>query len=506
MRRSSARSSRLARAVILPTVLMLIALMALMMAGFMFFIRAETAGTVAHLDGQKARLAAESGFEEVTMLLRLPEQCHDSSLWYNVPSRFQHALVWSEMFDRQSDPVREARTRPEALDSEDRVAITWRYSVVAPMFDGLEESFRYGITPESSRLNINTATDEQIEQLISPLLLELGVENSAELVAALLDWMDEDDEVRENGAESEYYAALEPPYQPKNGKLDTIEELLLVKGFNAAVLWGEDTNRNGLLDLNEDDGADSFPYYDNGDGILNYGIAPFLTVWSRETDTTTKNKARINLSAGGSTVAALIGDYIEEGELSDATIAWLESLTASAVENLNSAADLYVGEDEEVLGTIGTSPIMLEEMPIIMDVFSVRPAAEATDVIEGLININTAPSRVLQLIPGMTSEAADAIVAARAADPENMTTTAWPLTNEIIDAATFKAIAPYITTKSYQFHIEIIGYGDHVKLSRRYEWVVEMQGPVAQIRYYRDLTSLGMAWPVDRDLTEYTEQ
>ena len=45
---------------------------------------------------------------------------------------------------------------------------------------------------------------------------------------AILDWIDEDDEPREYGAEWDYYAQLQPPYKPKNGPLDTVEELLLV--------------------------------------------------------------------------------------------------------------------------------------------------------------------------------------------------------------------------------------------------------------------------------------
>ena len=41
---------------------------------------------------------------------------------------------------------------------------------------------------------------------------------------------------------------LDPPYRAKNKPLDTVEELLMVKGFDGRILYGEDYNRNGYLD------------------------------------------------------------------------------------------------------------------------------------------------------------------------------------------------------------------------------------------------------------------
>ena len=57
-----------------------------------------------------------------------------------------------------------------------------------------------------------------------------------------------DDTPRANGAKSEYYCTLNPPYQPRDGLPETIEELLLVREVTPQLLFGLDTNRNGLLD------------------------------------------------------------------------------------------------------------------------------------------------------------------------------------------------------------------------------------------------------------------
>ncbi len=509
--RNDSKPGRDARhAFILPVVLALIGLLAVTMAGFVFFLRAETAGTFAYVDGQQARLAAESGLEEVVSILR--QDRDNSTLWFDVPERFWNALVWAESYDRDSDPLQEESSRREMLANGQAPVAAWRYSVVAETFDGLPDIIRFGVSPESGKLHLNAASEEQITALLNPLLVGLGTDNPQELINALLDWRDEDDTLRDGGAESQdYYNLLEPAYSAKNGRFDTVEELLLVKGFSAAILYGEDVNRNGVLDVNEDDGDATFPYYDNQDGELNRGIAPFLTIWSREVDTAADNKARINLNADALTVGAQLEQYFQEGELSDATLEFLGSLKGGNFDfsQIGSPAELCQRIDEAAEGEEGgsggtapaelaDSPVTLEELPYIMDYLSTRSLEEAEEPIEGLININTAPIRVLVLIPGMTLEAAAAIVDARQqADADSLRTTAWPLVLDAVDVATFHAIAPYITTRAYQFHVEVLGYADHLKISRRYEWVIEMVGPLAQIKYHRELTSLGPAWPVD---------
>jgi hypothetical protein len=424
----------LPRGLILAVVLVLIGLLALIMVGFMFFVRAELSGVQAQRDAQQARLAAESGLEEVITVLR--KSPDDPSAWWDVPERFRHALVWAETYTREEDPVRKMGSRREILEAT-TPAVAWRYSVVAENLDGPVDTIRYGITPEASKLNLNTATDTEIERLLTPLLLDLRIENAPDLVAALLDWRDDDENPRPQGAEDEYYTNLEPGYHAKNGHLDTIEELLLVKGWTAAMLYGEDTNRNGLLDPNEDDRDASFPYYDNGDQVLDRGIAPYVTVWSREPGTSGQQGGP---GGGGGTGA---------------------------------------GE--------GGPPAS-------------QPGAGTGQTHEGLININTAPLRVLQAIDEMPPAVAEAIVALRRELPaESLADKNWVVTAGAADSATYDQFKDKITTRALQFHVEILGYGDHTKLARRYEWIIEMRGSLAQVLYHRDLTALGFAWPVDDD-------
>jgi len=409
------RSVQKTPAFILPVVLVLVGLLALVMGGFMFFVRAEVAGVRAERDAQQARLAAESGLQEVITVLRAGRD--DRTLWWDNPARFRHALVWSEEYRRVDDPVRKTGSRKDIL-AGGRSVPAWRFSVVAQNLDGLPDTLRYGITPENGKLNLNDASEEEIEQLFMAVLPLLGVENTPELVAAFLDWRDADDEMRPGGAESDYYSTLKPAYRAKNGKLDTVEELLLVKGFSAAILYGEDTNRNGILDRNEDDGSASFPYYDNGDGILQRGLAPYVTVWSREPSST---------------------------------------------------------------GTGG------------------GPTTQPQQTQPTRINVNAASAVVLEAIGIPPDQAANVVTLREEQSAETLQTTDWLVSTGALDAETYAAVQSRLTTRALQFHVEVVGYADHVKLGRRYEWIVEVRGPLVQVLYHRDLTSLGLAWPVDRD-------
>jgi type II secretory pathway component PulK len=65
---------------------------------------------------------------------------------------------------------------------------------------------------------------------------------------SIIDWTDFDDEHQPNGAESEYYSRLDPPYEAKNNLINSPEELLGVKGMTADLLYGA-PGRPGLRDV-----------------------------------------------------------------------------------------------------------------------------------------------------------------------------------------------------------------------------------------------------------------
>jgi len=102
------------------------------------------------------------------------------------------------------------------------------------------------ITDEAGKIDINKAS----EILLKGLLKSLGVkdEDADVIVDSIEDWRDADDFTRLNGAESDYYMSLAVPYEAKNADLESVEELLLVRGVTQELFYGNG-NKPGLQDF-----------------------------------------------------------------------------------------------------------------------------------------------------------------------------------------------------------------------------------------------------------------
>ncbi len=92
------------------------------------------------------------------------------------------------------------------------------------------------ILPEAGRRNVNTLEDEDWEELLD----QAGVpeEDWPELIDCFMDFTDANDDHRLNGAEENDTYYKEKGYVPKNAALDTVDELLLIKGFTPAIVYG----------------------------------------------------------------------------------------------------------------------------------------------------------------------------------------------------------------------------------------------------------------------------
>ncbi len=115
---------------------------------------------------------------------------------------------------------------------------------------------RVDIEPEEVWRNVNKLDDEDWERIFTNVL-GLPDEYWPELIDSYKDWIDADGIPLQNGGETEdYYGILDKPYSAKNGPLDTVRELLLVKGFSEPILSG------GVL--NPEDPQEQQIYITNG--------------------------------------------------------------------------------------------------------------------------------------------------------------------------------------------------------------------------------------------------
>ncbi len=204
-----------------------------------------------------------------------------------------------------------------------------------------------------------------------------------------------------------------------------------------------------------------------------------MTVYSVEPNWANDNQRRINIKVKSDDLREQLEEHFDAPEAVD----FIEQ--AAGKKDLKNPASLLV---------MANSPLTVEDMPAVMDRLTTFPP-EAGFI--GLINVNTARPAVLRCIEGLTEDEITDIVATRGRlDSEAKKTVAWLVTENVLSPEKLEQVAPHITARSFHFTIESIGYADHIGMFKRLQAVVEIRGQVAQIVYYRELTSLGMAYPI----------
>lgn len=88
-------------------------------------------------------------------------------------------------------------------------------------------------------MGLDPAVQKAIGMLYQELLVGVDPQVLRELVYILADWIDVDEMPRsEFSAESLYYQLLDVPYVCKNGPLTSIDEMLMLRGYNRKVVTG----------------------------------------------------------------------------------------------------------------------------------------------------------------------------------------------------------------------------------------------------------------------------
>ena len=116
--------------------------------------------------------------------------------------------------------------------------------------------FSITITDTERKFNINLALGNDAVLQQAMILIGVDAAEIPTIIASVQDWIDRDDSMHVNGAESEYYQSLNPPYFAKNGPIDDLTELLFVKGVTPEIYWGPNsTNHPMQVFQTEDAGA-----------------------------------------------------------------------------------------------------------------------------------------------------------------------------------------------------------------------------------------------------------
>ncbi len=357
--------------------------------------------------------------------------------------------------------------------------------------------FKYGIRDEASKLNVNTASLNQLLALQTNASGQL-LPMTNDIATAILNWRSSGQNAPQaTGAQNDTYNTLTPAYSMKAGPIETLEEMLGVYGVDASVLYGEDRNRNGLLDPCENDGSSSYPP-DDSDGNLQLGLADYLTTTSQDLDVTWDGRLRMYVGARqGSNSPAAAADI--ETRLTQ------HGCTAQAAQQVGrTVGRTGVPSIGQFLSIRGMTQ---NDLAVIGDELTVHVPATAGQLgqIPGRINVNTAAAQVLAGLPDTRGNAAlsvndvQAIQTYRVSGADDLWSPAWLL--PVIGAQKLGMIWDMITCRSWQFTIQAVVALDlpaDVRPMRRIEVVIDRSYIPMRILWRRDTTNLGFPIPSER--------
>lgn len=545
------------RGTVLIIVLVLIMLLTLAVYGFTERMLTENKAAVFHGTHSQALASAASGIEYAAAVIssRAADPANPISV-YHRPDLFAGQVMY---------------------ESASAMAMG-RFSLVAPV-EGSDtaSTLRFGLSDESGKLNLNALLSWDLDEEQQALVLMALPGVTEDLADAILDYIDSDEEPRLFGAESDYYQSISALAFAKNAPLESIDELLMVRGMTPEILFGEDANRNGLLDPSEDDGPASLPI-DNADGVLQVGLAQYLTIHSQESNARLDGAPKIAINqemlvdlydeivevVGDEDMARFIVAYRMHGPLEDeleeessgenrssnseqtdesegggssgrqqagasAAMDQAAGALAGAIAGASGAepvirggldlsagpqfeveslydlvdreveipADAEEGIEAETIISPWTSANVLADYPLLYDLF----ATTEDPTIEGRVNVNQARYEVLIGLPGMTEEIANGILASRMSaggqpveEDASRLTTAWLVSEGIVDLPTMRTLDPYLTARGDIFRVQSVGFFDGGGPRARVEAVIDGTVYPAKILQYRDFTELGAGY------------
>ncbi|MBL8822855.1 MAG: general secretion pathway protein GspK [Planctomycetia bacterium] len=412
------------------------------------------------------------------------------------------------------------------------------FSIVMPR-DTLDTTnstrFRYGVEDENGKINLNAIRQlikksASNESLISTMIKAIPNMNE-EQAMAVINWTAEGG--TPDSGEASYYSSL--GYQAKGGPYDSTDELLLVKGWTPKQLYGNDKNRNGRLDPDEDDGS----------GQVDLGLQRYFTVYSRELNVDSTGQQRINLN--GTDIPTLMTQL--EAAVGTEMATYLILARTTPLRKITMGVDILTLLRGETLSAPPAGIDIVENKIVITDIKQVQASRQLTSLwdfvdsyvafqkprqpaaslsgpfvrankdqiraslttlldkctldaeyeIPARININTCPADVL-IAMGINESDAEKLVQYRPTpdmDPSMIAyykTPAWLVTEAELSVDVIKLFSQFITTYSQVFRFQVVGYYEFRGPQVRLEVVVDANNGRPRILHWRDLTDLGKGY------------
>lgn len=503
--RSTRKPARPRKAMIL--VIVLVAVVLISLAGYAF-----SEMMLAHYDGAQrmSRRAqsdalAQSGMEYVRAFMEQDWELRSSQGGtFDNPDYFKAKMVVPGL-------------APEEIGA---------FSVVAPALDpdGYFAGVRFGMEDESARVNVNVFAEAGKfgfdDQTINDSLVAALPGMTPDIADAILDYIDSNEDTRSYGCESDYYLGQSPPYRAKNGPLETVEELLLVRGVTPQLLFGQDVNRNFQIDPFEED-LPAGEGVDASDPSSAFGWMPYLTLDSAEKNGDAVGDPKVDLNQED--LAKLTEELAEHFNPEEITfiVAFRQSgavdddklepppsgrldldLDVEPEGKITQVLDLLEAKTKAVAKDGGEYLLESPADPRFLEKLMEHATSIPAKTIPGRININLASRRVLAAIPGMPPEAVDEILSLRAeTDFKEFNTLhpyeTWIYTEGLVTLDQMKMLMPLTCAGGDVMRAQVVGYYLDGTASSRCEILVDASGERPVVRFWRDLSHLGRGYSLE---------
>lgn len=216
-----------------------------------------------------------------------------------------------------------------------------------------------------------------------------------DVAAAILDWIDEDDEVNDLGAEAPAYQRLEYPYEPRNGPIRSLAELELIRGVDPELVRGEDWNLNGILDPNENDGDLTWPP-DDADGTLDAGWSRYITTESVDGGLAASGDERFNILEQSADAMSQKFGFLSRAQAGTITTYFQQEGESLAELIATPLTQIAQDLEDPTIPVQAVEDLENEQIGTLIDETTIRDPADGPA--PGRVNINTCSREVLDYI------------------------------------------------------------------------------------------------------------
>lgn len=476
----SQQRGRFERAFVLLTVLIVVMLSSMVAVSLLYSLRADVAAQTAGIGQEEGWSVAMSGVTRAIAIAQSSVETGEPA-WQDNPAALQNQFV--------------------VKDGDD----SWYFTVYSAS-ETFGTDLRFGLADEAGKFSVYHTEPAWLAQLphLDAALAQALVQGAPatntfgdtnDIVAnettennSISTNVSDEFDASTNGAAATGATEFPTSLSVAGDQAVSLDELFADAGLSPLLLYGEDANFNLRLDPNEDDGDISWPP-DDANGQLDLGLQQYLTLVSYDPNVDSSGQPRVNLNDTNA-------DLSQCG-LSKATLNYVAALH-QAGRQLVSPADLLNAEGD-FTNSAGkkihlTSAIDKDTLPNLLDHCTTRSQAQ----LDGLINVDTAPVSVLAAIPLIGRSTADNIVAERVGlSADERKTPAWLYQRGLVSADQFKKLAPFLTTRSWQFSFHCVAYAVPSGRYRVLSALVDVAARPPRILQLRDLTRFGFPVPLE---------